>query len=147
LRIFQVPVILSSIWRRNMNIENILDYLKILYALAWADNKLQKEELNLLGQIADNFELDENQKKIVQNWATNPISLKDLKKIDFSSFQMEQKKYILTLALAIAKSDGIVTQDEKEFIEEIQSLLDMKDLNFDDLMNELKSSQELYSGL
>ena len=147
MRIFQVPVILSSIWRRNMNIENILDYLKILYALAWADNKLQKEELNLLGQIADNFELDENQKKIVQNWATNPISLKDLKKIDFSSFQMEQKKYILTLALAIAKSDGIVTQDEKEFIEEIQSLLDMKDLNFDDLMNELKSSQELYSGL
>jgi hypothetical protein len=37
--------------------DNILDFVKILYALAWADNKLQKEELDLLEQIIDEFDL------------------------------------------------------------------------------------------
>jgi DnaJ-domain-containing protein 1 len=126
---------------------NILDFVKILYALAWADNKLQKEELILLDQIIDDFELDDSQRKIVQSWAKNAITLKDLKDINFNSFPLEQKKYILTLAVAIAKSDGIVTKDEKEFIEEMKTLLDLNYLTLDDLLNEIKASQELYGGI
>lgn len=126
---------------------NIIDFVKILYALAWADNKLQKEELNLLDQIIDDFELNDSQRKIVQSWVKNTITLKDLEDIDFDSFPLEQKKYILTLAVAIAKSDGIVTNDEKEFIEELKTLLDLDYLTLDDLLNEIKASQELYGGI
>jgi len=126
---------------------NILDFVKILYALAWADNKLQKEELILLDQIIDDFELDDSRRKIVQSWGKNALTLKDLKDIDFNSFPLEQKKYILTLAVTIAKSDGIVTKDEKEFIEEMKTLLDLEHLTLEDLLNEIKASQELYGGI
>jgi tellurite resistance protein len=126
---------------------NLIDFVKILYALAWADKKLQKEELNLLDQIIDDFELNDDQRKKMQSWVKNAITLKDLKDIDFGSFPLEQKKYILTLAVTIAKSDGIVTNDEKEFIEELKTLLELDYLSLDDLLNEIKASQELYGGI
>jgi tellurite resistance protein len=126
---------------------NIIDFVKILYALAWADKKLHKEELNSLDQIIDNFEFNDDQRKVVQSWIKNEITLKDLEDIDFDSFPLEQKKYILTLAVTIAKSDGIITNDEKQFIEELKTLLDLDYLTLDDLLNEIKVSQELYGGI
>ena len=43
--------------------------------------------------------------------------------------------------MAIAKSDGIVTKDEKEFIEEIKILLNLDDLSLDDLKNIIEVSE------
>jgi tellurite resistance protein len=124
--------------------ENIIDYIKILYALAWADKKIQKEELNILHQIKDNFELTIEQQQIVGAWENSPITWNDLLEIDFNKFSLEQKKNILFLAISIVKSDGIATDDENKLLKDIQNSLDLSNISEDDLIKEIKDSQNLY---
>ena len=121
-----------------------MDYIKILYALAWADKKIQKEELSILHEVRNNFELTDDQKQIVDGWEKNPVAWNDLAEINFNNFSLDQKKNILFLAISIANSDGITTDDENKFISDIKDTLGLKDISEDDLIKEIKDSQNLY---
>ena len=67
--------------------------------------------------------------------------------MSFDSFLPDQKKYVLTLAVTIAKVDGIVTSDEENFIDEIKSLMGLNQISIDDLLNDVKASHETYCGI
>jgi len=127
--------------------ENILDYLKVLYALAWADKKLQTEELDILHGIKEDFELNEDELKLVEEWKKRPVVWNDLMDINFDSFSLEQKKHILFLAFTIVKADGLVTGDEDKFLNDIRTTLDLESISEDDLINEIKTSQKLYGNI
>ena len=66
--------------------ENILDYIKILYALAWADKKLQKEELDILHEVKEELELADDERKIVDEWDKKPVTWNDVMEINFNNF-------------------------------------------------------------
>ncbi len=131
----------------------IMDYIKISYALAWADKKLQDEELHFIKAIKDDLELTNEQRLIVDEWERRPVNLNEIMEMDFNSLSLEQKKYILFLTIGIAKTDGIITDDENKFIHDLKYLLGLDNIygnNLADiekkLIKELKDSMQLYGG-
>ena len=122
------------------------DYLRVLYALAWADGKIVGEEAELLTRAAEFFHLSEEQHRELDEWAAEPRSLSDLQKIDFSSWIEEQKIHVYLLALEIAKADGVRTQGEGEFLQELRMLLGLKDESDDAILARTAADSALFGG-
>ncbi len=122
----------------------LMDYCKVLYALAWADKKLQQEELILLREIINSMGFSEEEMKIIEKWEEIPISQEEFWEINFASFSIEQKKHILLLAISVAKADGLIVEDEEVFIENLKKALTLENITEGDLVQEIKNSIELY---
>ncbi len=123
-----------------------IDYIKVLFAIAWADNELQEEESALLSEVILSFELTESDFKQIEEWKKNPVKLVDLKNIDFNSFPIEQKKHILLLTLSVAKADCVVTKEEVYFVSEFKKMLGLEDVSEAELISDVHESMDIFGG-
>lgn len=120
------------------------DYLKVLFALAWADQKIQHEEMSFLDQVIGTMSISAQESKEIECMKSSPVSLKDLQDINFSKHSLDQRKFLLLLAYGIARADGIVTSEEVDFLEELQSLLSLTNTTYEDLIEEIEYDLKLY---
>ncbi len=124
-----------------------IDYVKVLFAIAWADNELQEEESALLSEVMTSFDLTTSDVSQIEKWKKTPVRLEDLKSIDFNSFPMEQKKHILLLTLSVAKADGIVTKEEGLFVTEFKKLLALEDVSEAELISDVQESMDIFGDI
>jgi tellurite resistance protein len=119
------------------NSEKLL-YLKTLYVLAWVDKELHNKEFDFLKEVQKELEIQDSDE--IKNWATQPLTLKDLDQKDFENWDIEGKKYLLLLAYLVSEADGIVKDEEKDFITYIKNVLNLNEYTKEMLLDEIKIS-------
>ena len=88
--------------------------LKLLVALAWADGRVDSEEMEVVEAMFDTFEADEETSSEIREWAKTPRTLDD---IDTTDLTKDDAGLVLYQAVLLTYIDG--EQSEKEI-----SLLD-----------------------
>lgn len=120
-------------------------YTKTLYAMAWADQEIQLEELSLLNNVVNSFDFTKEQLAKIERWKSKPISIRDLEDTNADRYSEDQKKHMLFLAYGIAEADGFVDDSEKVFISDLKTLLGLN-INLEDLIAEFKNDSDTFSG-
>ena len=94
--------------------------LKLLVALAWADGRVEEEEMEIVAAMIDSFVVDKATADEIYEWAKTPRTLDD---IDVSGLTEDDVELVLFQAVLLTFIDG--EQSEKEvallqaFIEKI----------------------------
>lgn len=121
-----------------------LDYIKILFAIAWADNELQKEELDILSEVVESLDFDEKDREKAKGFHKKYVGFEDIENIDYEQFSKDQKIHILLLAGSVVKADGIVTEEEVTFVDRLKKLLDLEDVDYDDIISDIEDSMDIF---
>jgi uncharacterized tellurite resistance protein B-like protein len=94
--------------------------LKLLVALAWADGKVDEEELEIVEAMLDTFEANHEEGAEIREWAKQERSLAD---IDVSDLTEDDADLVLFQAVLLTYIDGEQTEKEvvllNEFIEKL----------------------------
>ena len=83
--------------------------LKVLVALAWADGRVDAEEMEVVHAVLDSFEADAETVTEIVAWAKEPRSLDD---VDLSDLSPDDAELVLYQAVLLSFIDG--EQSEKE---------------------------------
>jgi uncharacterized membrane protein YebE (DUF533 family) len=83
--------------------------LKMLVALAWADGRVDQEEIEVVHAVLDSFDADAETKLEILAWAKTPRSLDD---IDTEGLTEDDADLVLYQAVLLTYIDG--EQSEKE---------------------------------
>jgi uncharacterized tellurite resistance protein B-like protein len=121
-----------------------LDYIKILFAIAWSDSELQKEEQDLLSEVIASLDFSDKEKEISQKFRETPLFFEDIESIDYKQFSYDQKMHILLLAGSVVKADGVVTDEEVTFVDKLKKLLGLGDINIDDIISDIEDSIDIF---
>ena len=121
-----------------------IEFLKALFAVAWADKKLSRAEQKLLSQLRKGFTLTRAETRMAKEWETNPVPFSELKMLDFSGASDSQKRYLLLLAFSIAHTDG-VTGGEKRFLEALRVSLGLRKTTYEELVTDVLASLQKYA--
>ncbi len=121
-----------------------LDYIKILFAIAWADSELQKEEQDLLSEVILSLQFNEEEIRVAERWKTKPVIFEDIQSIDYQQFSHEQKMHILLLSGSVVKADGVVTDEERTFVDRLKKLLDLESIDIEDIISDIEDSIDIF---
>lgn len=121
-------------------------YMKILYAIAWSDDRLEPKEIALLKDLASTVKFTAEQVKNQEEWNTSPVHIRDLCEGDVTGFSLEQRQHLLFLAMTVARADGTVAPSEKQDIRLLRDLLGLTDIEYKDLVEEIEAANKLYGG-
>ena len=121
-----------------------LDYIKILFAIAWSDSELQKEEQDLLSEVIASLDFSDKEKEISLKFRETPLFFEDIENIDYKQFSYDQKMHILLLAGSVVKADGVVTDEEVTFVDKLKKLLGLGDINIDDIISDIEDSIDIF---
>lgn len=121
-----------------------LDYIKILFAIAWSDSELQKEEQDLLSEVIASLDFSDEEKEVSLNWRKTPLCFEDIENIDYGQFSLDQKMHILLLAGSVVKADGVVTNEEVTFVDKLKGLLGLEDIDIDDIISDIEDSIDIF---
>jgi uncharacterized membrane protein YebE (DUF533 family) len=83
--------------------------LKMLVALAWADGRVDAEEMEIVYAVVDSFGVDAATKEEIVSWAKTPRSLDD---VDTEGLTEEDAELVLFQAVVLTFIDG--EQSDKE---------------------------------
>ena len=83
--------------------------LKLLVALAWADGRVDQEEMEIVAAVIDAFGVDEATAEEVRAWAKEPRTLEDA---DVEGLTVDDAELVLFQAVLLTYIDG--EQSEKE---------------------------------
>ena len=89
--------------------ENRIKLLKLLVALAWADGRVDEEEMEIVEAMLDSFEASDEESNEIRVWAKMPRSLDD---IDTTGLTEEDADLVLYQAVLLTFIDG--EQSDKE---------------------------------
>ena len=89
--------------------DNRIKLLKLLVALAWADGRVDEEEMEIVEAMLDSFEASDEESNEIRVWAKIPRSLND---IDTTGLTEEDADLVLYQAVLLTFIDG--EQSEKE---------------------------------
>jgi uncharacterized membrane protein YebE (DUF533 family) len=83
--------------------------LKLLVALAWADGRVDAEEMEIVKAVVDAFDTDKETEEEVFEWAKTPRTLDD---VDVAGLTVDDAELVLFQAVLLTYIDG--EQSEKE---------------------------------
>lgn len=117
--------------------------LKSLIHVIWADGEVSSEEQRLLHGILNQLQLDAAEKReVAEMLADQPPRMEDLRQL---AGDMEGRKEIMKVLLAMAMADGHIELTEIRFLEKIARNLEISDADLEQLRNE--TLQETEGGL
>lgn len=93
--------------------ENRLKLLKLLVALAWADGRVDEEEMEIVEAMLDSFEASDEESNEIRVWAKIPRSLDD---IDTTGLTEEDTDLVLYQAVLLTFIDGEQTENETDLL-------------------------------
>ena len=91
--------------------EDRLRLMKFVCSFAWADLEVQDEERSFIAKLVKQLELDDAEKKQVDDWLELPPSADEL---DPAEIPNEHRELFLETARAMIVSDGVIDRDEAE---------------------------------
>jgi uncharacterized membrane protein YebE (DUF533 family) len=94
--------------------------LKLLAALAWADGRVDAEEMEVVEAMLDTFGADENFCDEIREWAKTPRSLDD---VDVSGLSKDDAALVLYQAVLLTFIDGEQSEKERALLDEFMSKL------------------------
>ena len=100
--------------------DNKMKLLKVLVALAWADGRVDAEEMEVVHAVLDSFEADGDTVKEIVAWAKEPRSLDD---VDLSSLSPEDAELVLYQAVLLTFIDGEQSDKEVSLLDEFVTRL------------------------
>ena len=83
--------------------------VKLLIALAWADGRVDKEEMEVVEAVLDSFDADDDGADKIRKWASEPRTFNEL---DVSDLTEDDASLVLFQAVLLTYIDG--EQSEKE---------------------------------
>ncbi len=96
--------------------------LKLLVALAWADGRVDEEEMEIVEAVLDSFEASEEEGNEIRTWAKTPRSLDD---VDASGLTEEDADLVLFQAVLLTFIDGEQSEKENELLSQFIGKLNM----------------------
>ena len=97
--------------------------LKLLVALAWADGKVDEEELEVVEAMFDTFEADKTTAEEIRQWAKTPRSLDD---VDVKGLAKEDAELVLYQAVLLTYIDGEQTEKEIKLLDDFMVKLGLE---------------------
>ena len=104
----------------------IMDIAKLLIAAAWADGRLQNEEINALKDLLFNIEdVTGDEWAQLEIYMDSPVSMEE--RINLIRSVLEQiksdqdKELVVTTLEKLVQADGVVTEEEKAVLEEVKN--------------------------
>jgi len=89
--------------------------LKLLVALAWADGRVDEEEMEVVEAMFDTFEADEETAAEIREWAKISRSLDD---IDTEGLTKDDAGLVLYQAVLLTYIDGEQTEKEVKLLDD-----------------------------
>ena len=96
--------------------------LKLLVALAWADGRVDEEEMEIVEAVLDSFEANEEEGNEIRAWAKTPRSLDD---VDTSGLTEEDADLVLYQAVLLTFIDGEQSEKESALLNQFIEKLNM----------------------
>ena len=90
--------------------------VKSLVAVAWADGRMEAEELEVLEAMVSAFELSSEDAESIREYAKEPRGLEDVPLTDLSA---DDRRLLLQHAVIITYVDGEQSPDEVELLNEL----------------------------
>lgn len=105
--------------------EFIMDLAKLLIAAAWADGELQNEEINALKDLLFNLEdVTGEEWAHLEIYMDSPVSLEEKVNLLWTVLEQikseEDKELVVGTLEKLFQADGVITDEEKAFLEEIK---------------------------
>jgi len=88
--------------------------LKLLVALAWADGRVDEEEMEVVEALLDAYGASEEDAELIRAWAGAPRSLDD---VDTSGLSISDTELALQHGVLLTYIDGEQTEDEVKLID------------------------------
>lgn len=110
--------------------------IKSLVHVIWADGEVSEDERRLLGGVLSQLDLDDGQLTEVASMMAKPPDLTNLKE---SVKDVESRKEIMKVLLAMAMADGKVEISELRFLNKIARQLELSDADLESLKKETLS--------
>jgi len=107
--------------------------IKSLVHVIWADGEVSEEERRLLGGVLTQLDLDDKALGEVASMMAEPPDLTNLKE---SVKDVESRKEIMKVLLAMAMADGKVEISELRFLNKIARQLELSDADLESLKKE-----------
>ena len=89
--------------------------LKLLVALAWADGRVDKEEMEVVEAMLDAYGADGDEAQEIRNWAKEKRSLDD---VDVSGMDLSDLTAVLQHAVLLTYIDGEQSETEIELLKD-----------------------------
>jgi tellurite resistance protein len=102
--------------------------LKVLVALAWADGRVDAEEMEIVYAVLDSFEADQETVKEFVTWAKEPRSLDD---VDLSDLSPDDAELVLYQAVVLSFIDGEQSEKEVSLLKEFVNRLGLSKAHAD----------------
>ena len=87
--------------------------LKLLVALAWADGRVDEEEMEVVEAMLDAYGADGDEAQEIRDWASEKRSLDD---VEVSSMDMNDLTAVLQHAVLLTYIDGEQSETEIELL-------------------------------
>jgi len=107
--------------------------IKSLVHVIWADGEVSEDERRLLGGVLTQLDLDDKALGEVASMMAKPPDLTNLKE---SVKDVESRKEIMKVLLAMAMADGKVEISELRFLNKIARQLELSDADLESLKKE-----------
>jgi uncharacterized membrane protein YebE (DUF533 family) len=107
--------------------------IKSLVHVIWADGEVNEDERRLLGGVLTQLDLDDKALTEVASMMAQPPDLTNLKE---SVKEVESRREIMKVLLAMAMADGKVEISELRFLNKIARQLELSDGDLEQLKQE-----------
>ncbi|HPQ72195.1 MAG TPA: DUF533 domain-containing protein [bacterium] len=121
--------------------EELKNFLKAVFALAWADRVIQQEEQDALREMLLSYELSPELSACTEEWFTTPVQISS---VDFSCFSEEAKSFVYLSAWLIAKADGKIAPEENTVLRELAARLNLTDPVIERIQSENRIADEMF---
>ena len=94
--------------------DNRKKLIQLLIALAWADGRIDAEEIEVVEAVLDSFEADPETAEELREWAKEPRGLDD---VDASDLTAQDMELVLFQAVLLTYIDGEQSPKELELLD------------------------------
>lgn len=110
--------------------------LKLLVALAWADGRVDEEEMEVVEAMFDAYGAQDEEAEELRKWARTPRSLEEVEVVDLEEADIVQ---VLQHAVLLSYIDGEQTQREVELMDKFVAKLALPDAKAKEIMESATS--------
>ncbi len=105
--------------------------IKLLAAMAWADGRVDSEELRVVEAMIESFGVDDEVKDELITWAKTPRTLDD---VDASTLSQDDAELVLHQAVLLSFVDGEQSDTEIALLNDLTAKLRMSDESAESVM-------------
>lgn len=109
----------------------VIDLSKLMIAAAWADNELDDDEIDALKDLLFTLpELSVKDWTVLEMYIDSPVSKKEADRLlqnVLDHIRSEgDKQFVISAFTRMVEADGVITDKEKEFLEQLKEAIDGK---------------------